>query len=62
MTKASILDDSDYCFLVEFLQVLQPVAESITVLEGQSHGFGYYLPILMELECSLETLKGKRFK
>lgn len=52
-------DDDEYIFLHEYYEVLTPVATALRTLEGNTHMFGLYLPILIGLNKSLQEFHSK---
>lgn len=50
------LSDQDIQFLREFAQVFQPIADSITFLEGSRNMFGTYLPTLFSVRTKLREM------
>lgn len=50
------LSDQDIQFLQEFVEVLQPIADAITLLEGSKNMFGTYLPTLFGVRTKLRDM------
>lgn len=50
------LCDQDIIFLREYKRVLQPIAEAITFVEGNTNTFGVYLPTLFGIRTRLREL------
>lgn len=56
--QISEFSDVDFAFLKEFLKCLQPIAETITVLEGDIL-YGHTLPALFTIQNNFEEIRNR---
>lgn len=56
------LSDVEFEFLEQYRNCIKPVATALTLLEGQNHEFGLYLPVLISLRDALSKLNEKNPK
>lgn len=54
------MSDEDYEFLREFVEVIGPIAHGITLLEGDKHYFGMYLPTLFGIKNRLMEMESRQ--
>lgn len=54
--KLDKLCDQDFAFLTEFNNIIKPIADAITFLEGDVKTFGSYLPMLFSVRQTLKDL------
>lgn len=59
--EISELSDSDFRFLEEFLKCLEPIAETITVLEGDIL-YGHTLPALFTIQTNFRELRSENLE
>lgn len=53
------MSSNEYTFLQTYYECLKPVAYALKILEGSSHTFGAYLPMLFGLRQKILALKTK---
>lgn len=55
--KIDALNENDYEFLTEYVTIIRPIANAITILEGDKQMCGSYLPVLFGIQKWLDFIE-----
>lgn len=55
--KIDSLNENDYEFLTEYVTIIRPIANGITILEGDKQMCGAYLPVLFGIKKRLNFIE-----